>query len=134
MTEYECPTPETYSKELLRDWRFYVQNRHRFSFSAKPLSYYAPPEGDEFAIECFKRYDSEGEVTPCGQPVLFAEVMRCKASVNLHVKMWAEGRAGGTLLRPEFNELMKEIEAPQWVTDAVEKATGKAWERQQRAA
>lgn len=47
-------------------------------------------------------------------------ILRTKAAINLQIKLWAEGRADGTLPLLEFQEILKEYKAPQWVFEAVE--------------
>lgn len=80
------------------------------------------PEGIT-AKEAFHKYDSTGKLNPTREPVLLSEIFRCKASVNLHIKMWAGGLAELTF--PEFYDYMDEIGAPEWVVEAVKKQAKK---------
>lgn len=118
-----------YSDNFERDWSFYVETRDIFTFSGDYLAEYAS-EYDPMGVtakEAFHKYDSTGEKVPTREPVLLAEVFRCKASVNLHIKMWAQGVAEYTF--PDFYEYMEEIGAPEWVIEAVEKQSKKIAER-----
>lgn len=115
----------SYSENFERDWRFYKENRDRFWFSGDSLESYDveyDPEGIT-AKEAFHKYDSTGKLNPTREPVFLSEIFRCKASVNLHIKMWAGGLAELTF--PEFYDYMDEIGAPEWVVEAVKKQAKK---------
>lgn len=108
-----------YSKGFERDFEFYRNNLERFDFSGHP-----PPEVEHDpngpdAKRCFHKFDSTGKLLPCSEPELLSRLLLAKASVNLHIKMWAEGRADGTFPGIEYYEHLRDIGAPKWVDDAV---------------
>jgi hypothetical protein len=123
-----------------RDYAFYLNNRAVFSFAGtdtkKDYRIQFPGEPDEFADgerwaipympngkdakHCFYYLDSEGKKFPCCEPELLNQLLTCKASVNLHIKMWAEGRAEYVLSLVELKEYMNEYKCPEWVFRAVE--------------
>ena len=72
------------------------------------------------AVECFYIYDTTGKVVPTRQFLKLLKLYTTKASVNLHIKMYAEDRAAGLLPRVEFNRLCAKIKAPHWFKEAVE--------------
>lgn len=79
-----------------------------------------PDENGFSAKECFWLWDSQGKVEPCREPELLKSILKCKGSINLHIKMWAEGIHEGTLFKFEFEEdFMKEFELPDWVKISV---------------
>lgn len=117
-----------YSKRFQRDYAFYLANRDRFSFDG--CAEYVNKKGESLiqessdgcsAKEAFYAYDSKGEINPTCEPGLLEELYRCKGSINLHISMWAEGRAEGTFPGVEFEEYAKEVGLLPWVVDAVEK-------------
>lgn len=72
------------------------------------------------AKKAFFVYDSHGRLVGTTEPKLLEDMMDCKASVNLHIKMYAEGRADGTLPKIEFINVCKSLKAPFWFYKAVE--------------
>lgn len=108
-----------YSDNFERDWAFYVRNADAFAFSGSH-----PPEverdaGGPDAKRAFHDYDSRGVLRATSEPDLLRRVLICKASVNLHVKMWAEGLADGTLWAADLLGIVAEFEPPPWVIEAV---------------
>lgn len=69
---------------------------------------------------CFYQLDSEGKCKPCAEPELLVEILTCKASVNLHIKLWAQSRAEYTLSKIELQQIMESIQAPEWVFKSIE--------------
>ena len=79
-----------------------------------------PDENGASAKECFWLWDSQGRVEPCREPELFKAILKCKGSINLNIKMWAQGINEGSTPKFEFEEtIMKEFELPDWVKVAV---------------
>lgn len=64
------------------------------------------------AVECFYIYDSTGKVVPTRQYLKLLKIYTTKASVNLHIKMFAEDRANGRYPKIEFDEFCRTIKAP----------------------
>jgi hypothetical protein len=113
-----------YSPRFERDYEFYFKNINRFNFAGidieKKYSIKQCSSGKS-AKECFYILDSTGKIEDCSELELLYELLRCKASVNLHIKMYAESRAEGTLSKPELIEWLNNFESPDWVLNAVEK-------------
>lgn len=123
-----------------RDYAFYFNNRTVFTFAGtdikKDYRIQFPGEPDEFmdgeawgipyfqnglnAKLCFYYLDSEGKRLPCSEPELLNQLLTCKASINLQIKMWAEGRAEYSLSLSELKEYMDEYKCPEWVLKAIE--------------
>ena len=129
------------------DWQFYFTQRHHFIFSGSDIkdSYKiqfpgepdiktTDDEGKEITVpwtipyskqgktakECFYKLDSEGKRLPCSEPQLLVEILNCKASINLQIKIWAQSRAEYTLPLIELQEYMEHFKCPEWVLKAVE--------------
>lgn len=112
-------TAKGYSKNFERDFEFYQNNLDLFDFSGSPApGVVYDPEGPS-AKRCFHIFDSEGKLKPCSEPELLSRLLLAKASVNWHIKAWAEGRADGTFPGIEFYPFLESIGAPDWVTKAV---------------
>lgn len=114
-----------YSSNFERDYQFYLLNLDRFDFSGNPYIQVKYDKNGKDAKHCFWKYDSTGKVLPCVDPELFQKLVTCKGSVNLHIEMWAEGRANGISMRFEFEEYLKEINAPEWILTAMDRQTYK---------
>jgi len=115
-----------YSKNFERDWKFYMHSLNVFNFAGKPApEIIQSPSGGPNAKECFCIYDSTGDLKPCVNPELLQRVLICKASVNLHIKLWAQGMAQGLLFQPELSEYLDSLNAPGWVMKAVINQAGK---------
>jgi len=119
-----------YSKNFERDWAFYINNRKRFNFSGSNAPDVGFDEKGVSAKKAFLFYDSQGKIKPTKEPNLLREIFITKASVNLHIKMWAKGRAEGTFPKQEFGNYMNEINAPEWVSEAVNRQVKKIYRRE----
>lgn len=110
-----------YSKNFIRDFNWLLSVRHEFSFSGSC--------DREIVFDCkgldgkkaFHIYDSTGKLRPTRHPNMVRTLLRTKASVNLHIKMYAEGRADGTFPKFEFLQMCEKIKAPDWFFEAVER-------------
>lgn len=134
---------KTFSPSFERDYAFYLNNKEVFNFCGsdvkKDFGIQLPGEEGEFAIPysetgkpakiCFHKLDGAGKKVPCSEPQLLIEILRCKGSVNLNIKMWAEGRAEGTLPLYELEELIKIYNAPEWVFKSVETQKARIWSK-----
>jgi hypothetical protein len=114
-----------YSKEFERDYEWYLKNLDTFNFDGantyinkKGLDIIVPNEEGLTAKECFYLYDSQGIIEPCREPELYKQLLKCKGSVNLHIKMWAEDRAKGYLPLLEFNNTIdEELRCLEWINN-----------------
>ena len=137
----------SFSPNFERDYTFYLSHKDTFTFAGtdvkkdygiqypgepepmevdddgvlKPLPFTVPysPTGKSAKV-CFYQLDSEGACKPCAEPELLVEILRCKASVNLNIKIWAQSRAEYTLSKEELQEYMEHYQAPDWVFKAIE--------------
>jgi hypothetical protein len=134
-----------YTENYQRDYEFYLGNRHVFNFSGKTEITLIADKNGKTAKEVFYMIDTHGKNASCCEPELLSELLKCKASVNLHIKMWAEDRANGRLTGYEFfgdgetleweekivdgeravtpikkQSIAKELDLPEWVIKAVE--------------
>ena len=109
-----------FSKNFERDYCFYLSNRNIFNFSGVVPKYKAIP--DEYgytAKECMFYIDSCGKNVPRREPELLSELLMCKASVNFHIKMWADGMKREILFEKDLDEIQQSYGCPDWVTTAV---------------
>jgi hypothetical protein len=138
---------KSFSPNFERDYAFYLNQKDTFTFAGtdvkkdysiqfpgepepmetdddgvlKPLPFTVPysPTGKSAKV-CFYQLDSEGKCKPCAEPELLVAILRCKASVNLNIKIWAQSRAEYTLSKEELKEYVKHYQAPDWVFKAIE--------------
>lgn len=136
-----------FSPQFERDYTFYLSNKDNFTFAGSDvkkdygIQFPGEPEliekdedGNDVVVKfsipysstgksakvCFYQLDSEGKCKPCSEPHLLIEILRCKASVNLNIKIWAQSRAEYTLSKFELLEYLEEYKAPEWVFKAIE--------------
>lgn len=112
-----------YSQNFERDYLVYLNNISNFTFcgTSAPKFQALPRPNGKSAKEVFYRIDSNGINLPTSEPKLLNKLLLCKASINFHIKMWAEGRKDATLPYPELLSIQKEFNLPDWVINAVEK-------------
>jgi hypothetical protein len=107
-----------YSDNFERDNKFYFENIKHFNFCGTLTPKFEAIEdvNGKNAKEVFYLIDSTGKNYPTCEPKLLNELLMCKASVNFHIKQWAEGRADGTL---PFSEFAGDGEALEWKIEIV---------------
>lgn len=107
-----------YSENFERDYRFYLDNIARFTFCGTmyPKFTAIPADGGKTAKEAFFLIDSTGRNQPTCEPELLDALLTCKASVNFHIKQWAEGRAEGTM---PLHDFIGEGETLEWTIQTV---------------
>ena len=109
-----------YSIKFEKDWDWFVKYKEVFNFHGKsPVKFIETKEGLS-AKECFQKFDSKGIKLPCCEIELLNEILICKGSINLNIKMWAEDRAKGILPKIEFDKICKEYELLDWMIQSVE--------------
>ena len=116
-----------YSKSFERDYAFYLFCLDEFNFAGKLPPIVVESAAGLTAKECFYDLDSRGILHPCREPEMLRRLMITKASINLHVKMWAHALAMGT---DTLDELRRNVIAsfPSWVEKAViRQAYKKGW-------
>lgn len=70
-------------------------------------------------IAYFKN-ESTGQIPPTRHPNILNTLFTVKASLNFQINEWAEDRASGLLPRICFDDIVKELQLPEWVVRAVE--------------
>lgn len=107
-----------YSENFERDYKFYLENIKNFTFcgTLNPSHKAIPDKNGKTAKEAFFLIDSTGKNNPTCEPDLLNQLLLCKASVNFHIKQWAEGRAEGTL---PFCEFAGKGETLEWETETI---------------
>jgi hypothetical protein len=108
-----------YKKAFLRDWKFYISNADYFNFSGSLPPVVVHDPAGPCAQQAFHAYDSRGVLLATSEPDLLRRVLTCKASVNLHIKMWAEGVREGTMFPSDISQIVADTGAPTWVSEAV---------------
>lgn len=128
-----------YSAPNDRDFLFYLRGRHIYTFCGTLTPHYEPlyDKNGVDGKQAFFSIDNLGRNIPTKHPNLLRTLLLVKSSVNFHIKMWAEGRADGTLPLIEFSQrLVREkyapafeldgtdmevsMQLPEWVINAVE--------------
>lgn len=118
-----------YSKRFNRDYNFYIRNLERFSFCGKEYSQFSHlvifDDKGITAKEAFYYYESMGKVLKTNEATLLISLHICKASINLHIKMWSEGIADGIFPKIEWKEYAKKEGFLKWIEKAVYAQTWK---------
>src|SRR5690348_16365156 len=127
-----------YSKRFERDYDFYIKNLDFFDFCGKKDSEFVDKNGNSLVVfdddgvsakEAFYGYESFGKILKTKEADLLLRLHKCKASINLHIEMWSEGRAEGTLPRIEFDTFAKASGFLKWIVKAVESQKWKVLEK-----
>lgn len=122
------------SPENKRDISWFLSVRKIFDFDGvnqycnkKGIDIIQPDKKGIDGINAFYLYDSQGIIKKTKHPNILQTLLKTKGSCNLHIKMFAEDRAAGTLSKPELIAFCKKINAPEWFYEAVEKQKIKYW-------
>lgn len=115
-----------YSDNFNRDYKFYLATKDVFTFSGSlpRWNIISDPNGVD-AKHCFWSIDSNGKPLPCKEDKLLQEILKCKESVNFHIKMYSEGRAEGIMTSTELEEICDQLNSPIWFKEAIDKQTNK---------
>jgi len=108
-----------YSKNFEETYNFYLNNYNKLTFSGidkNSLGVTYSLEG-KTAKECFFIFDSQGMIKPCAEPELLINLINFKKSLNLHIKLWAEGFH--ECMQPTSEYLSIFNNPPMWVKDAL---------------
>lgn len=107
-----------YSENFDRDFKFYFANRHKFSFSGGEKVRFPFSKTGKSAKEAFLRFDSEGKILPTRHPRLVAQLIGCKKSINMHLKMWADGYSDCLISTEEYlASFMQPV--PKWIRESL---------------
>jgi hypothetical protein len=108
-----------FSKRFEEDCAWYLKFKDKFTFAGsifnQALIEYS--ETGKSAKECFYIRDSTGRIEPTSEPELLKQIYICKASINLHINMWAAAIAENTL----FTSELQDFELLLWMKDALYK-------------
>ena len=103
-----------HSKGERIEWKTEIESEDCIQYSLKGTD----------AIEAFVQIDSYGVIKPTKHPRLLFNLLNAKASLNLHIKMYAEDRANGRLPKLLFDNICKEFGFLAWMIEAVENQKG----------
>jgi hypothetical protein len=107
-----------YSKNFERDYNWYLKYKDIFTFDGSPNRLLnIDLENGYNAKHCFYILDSTGKLLSTNEPRLLSELLKCKGSINFHIKMWVEGIAEGI---SNINEFIEEFELLDWMIKAIE--------------
>ena len=116
-----------YSSKFERDYAWLLSVSYKFCFDGcghyynkKGVDLIQFDENGFTAKKCFYLYDSSGVIKQTREPEELHRLLKTKGSTNLHIKMYAQDRAKGYLPKIEFEEICKELNAPNWFIEAVE--------------
>lgn len=79
-----------YTKKFNDYYEFYLLNSSYFNFCGREICVEYSCNGVS-AKEAFYQFDTNGKHVATSEIDEYTNVMRCKASINFHIKMWAEG-------------------------------------------
>lgn len=82
---------KNYSESFLRDVRFFLANRHYFTFCGKAVPIVKYDSAGVDGMRWFYLIDSTGKDVPTRHLRLAARLLHIKRSVNWQIKEWAEG-------------------------------------------
>jgi hypothetical protein len=116
-----------YSIRFNQDYEFYLSNIDKLDFCGSQVDLVAV--GDKDVKRAFFDWDSQGKLTNCDTPELLRKLMITKKSVNLHIKMWAEGRLEMTLPRCDWEEIQRDFNLPEWAIKACDNQMSKIYNK-----
>jgi hypothetical protein len=125
-----------YNQKFLNDIKFYLRVRNIFDFDGK--AHYHNKKGNNIiqydkngvdGIEAFHGFDSCGIIQPTKHPNILHTLLKIKGGVNLHIKMYAESRAEGTLSLTELRCMCIKHKTPSWFMEAIENQKMKYWKK-----
>lgn len=100
-----------YNSNFIRDVKWYLKMRNTFNFDGS--GGYYDKMGDSVirydkngvsGIEAFFKWDSNGVIVGTRHPNILRAILKTKGAINLQIKLWAQGRADGTLPLVEFSK------------------------------
>lgn len=123
-----------YKSNFERDFNWYLSVRNTFNFDGsenyfnkKGINIIQKDKSGVSGKEAFYQWDSNGVIKPTKHPNILRTLLKVKGSCNLHIKMYAEDRAGCILSKFEFLDICNELNAPQWFINSVETQKMKYW-------
>ena len=73
------------------------------------------------AVEAIYMHETHGRIIPTKSPKTVETFFRSKASVNLHIDMYAQDRGKCYLPKIIFDKMVERMNLPNWFVEAVEK-------------
>jgi hypothetical protein len=116
-----------YSEAFERDWNWYLKYKDVFNFDG--LKDYYDKKGNQRVIyselgksakECFYQFDTNGKIISTNEPDLLYQIIKCKGSLNLNIKMWAEDWSNLLFFKFNLEEIKQEFELLDWQIKAIE--------------
>lgn len=107
-----------YKPRFEKDFLFYYNNRHHFTFAGSLVPEPIFAEDGVDAKQAFWIFDSRGKISPCREPELLQELLICKKAINLQINMWAEGQEDCWIPISELLEVFIGS-VPEWVELAI---------------
>lgn len=111
-----------YSASFNRDFNWYLYIRSIFNFDGGDSTRHEVIY-DKNGLDgryAFFKWDSNGILLPTKHPNILRSLLKTKGSVNLHIRMYAQGRAEGTFPLIEFRAFCIKNKVPKWFAEAVE--------------
>lgn len=108
-----------HKQRFIRDVRFYLMNRHRFTFSGSTAPTFVFDTDGVDGVTAYKILDSHGKNVPTRHPLLASSLAQTKASINFQIKEWAHGVGNYLDCFYDLDLYWQSIGAPSWVHDAV---------------
>lgn len=107
------------------DFDFYLENADKFNFSGKHDVDIPQDTNGVSARESFKAYDTRGVIVPSRDAETVKKVINAKKSINMHIKLWAEG--ADDMCEPIYVYYnMIKGNKPEWIARALSNAFDKA--------
>lgn len=116
-----------FSKRFNNDFSWYLKVRNVYNFDGHGPRTIQYDRKGLTGKKAFYYFDTYGKLESTKHPELLQRLLQTKGSINLHIKMYAEGRAEGTLPLNEFEEICENIKAPDWFYFAVERQKNKIY-------
>jgi RNAse (barnase) inhibitor barstar len=132
-----------FSEQFNRDYELYSRLKNIFTFSGvdvrKKYHRFEYSDLGVTAKEAFYFLDTNGRYSKCNNLDELYEVLTCKISINLHIKMWAEEYLEYRKSNlPEeiaysnlfLDDIMTEFQFPVWVEHAIVKQAEKLFSKE----
>jgi len=108
-----------YKDNFNEDYNFYLNNISKFNFCGEVVETPKYSESGVDAKNWFFIFDSNGKkkayLTACKEPSLAKKIVVTKKSINMHLKMWAEGYNDCLMGVQDYISSFNDPK-PEWVT------------------
>ena len=113
-----------YSKRFEEDFELYYRLRYDFTFAPFDVLKNRPwlePLGDIDIKQAFFQFDTHGKLFAIANKSELVQTVAAKASLNFHIKQYADSRAKGWMGHEELLEIQQHYDLPEWFVIAVER-------------